>query len=63
MKDFLDKLASDSPTPGGGSASAASSYWSSSFIHGIFNFKKKNNKDFRKGKKGNIKYYKKGRRR
>lgn len=24
MKDFLDKLASDSPTPGGGSASAAS---------------------------------------
>jgi len=41
MKDFLDKLASDSPTPGGGSASAASGAIGAALLSMVYSISRK----------------------
>jgi len=41
MKDFLDKLASDSPTPGGGSASAASGAMGAALLSMVYSISRK----------------------
>ncbi len=41
MKDFLDKLASDSPTPGGGSASAASAAIGAALLSMVYSISRK----------------------
>ena len=41
MKDFLDELASDSPTPGGGSASAASGAIGAALLSMVYSISRK----------------------
>ncbi|GAG85695.1 unnamed protein product, partial [marine sediment metagenome] len=41
MKDFLNKLASDSPTPGGGSASAASGAMGAALLSMVYSISRR----------------------